>query len=112
LQARMPLMNALNKLFHGTPLHREKLEAYSLLRDLASEVAAGRVSDEEAEKMINGVAQTIAALLSAQGKVMTVEEVYKRIREAFDAEVNTQRLAALRSELARRIAERIKSGGF
>jgi len=108
----MVLLNAVNELFRGTPLTKEKLEAYALLRDLALEVAAGRATPEEAEPMIDQVAETISTLVSAYGKKIGVEEASKKLKEAFKAEVNVQRMAALRGELARKIAKRLKEQGF
>ncbi|RLE88609.1 MAG: hypothetical protein DRJ67_01590 [Thermoprotei archaeon] len=110
--ARMKLLNTINELFRGTPLVRDKLEAYSLLHDLAEEVASDRASMEEAEVMLDKVAETIAALLASAGKRVGVEEVSKKLKEAFKAEVNALRMSALRHELARRIAERISRQGF
>ncbi len=112
MASRVRLIDVINELFRGTPLVREKLDAYSLLHDLAEEVASGRASMEEAEPYLEHIVETIAALLAGAGKAVPIDTINKKIREAFKAEVNALRLGALRRELARRIAERISRQGF
>jgi len=106
------LIDVLNELFRGTTLVKEKLEAYSLLRDLAEEVASGRATLEEAEPYLKQAIESIQSLLAGAGKGIPPEEVESRIRDAFKREVHAISLGALRHELARRLAKRLASRGF
>jgi len=104
------LLKALNEIFGDSVKTSDRWNIYSLLRDLAEEVAMERASMDEAQAYIHKIAVTIASLLASEGKGGNVEEIEKKISDAFTAEVATRTLATLQKMMAQRRIGRKKSG--
>jgi hypothetical protein len=108
-----PILNMLNNLFRGTPYVREKLEAWTLLRDLAREKAAGNVTDAELKMYVREVAESIASTLARGGKAVPVEalidELYKQIAGAALRDLSTFSADVRRRLRAKRERARVRS---
>jgi hypothetical protein len=63
-----PILAKLNDLYSGTPLVREKLDAWTLLRDIADAYASGDISESELGSYVREIAETVCAQIASQGK--------------------------------------------
>jgi hypothetical protein len=70
-----PILAKLNELYSGTTLHREKLDAWTLLRDIADAFAAGDISESELKGYVSEIAQTVCAQIASQGKSYSPEKL-------------------------------------
>lgn len=108
-----PILDMLNNLFRGTPYVREKLEAWTLLRDLAREKAAGNITDAELKMYIKEIAESIASTLARGGKTVSVEtlidDLYKQIAGAALRDLSTFSVDVRRKLHAKRERARIRS---
>jgi len=108
-----PILDRLNRLFAGTERAREKLEVWTLLRDIAREHSAGNLTDAEVKMYVNDIAKRVAATLASAGKPVSVE----RLADDLYADIVTassRSVAGLSAELrhklrARREKARVRS---
>jgi len=70
-----PILAKLNEVYAGTTLFKEKMEAWSLLKDIASEYAAGNVMEGELPTFVREIAATICAQVAGQGKSYSPERL-------------------------------------
>jgi len=77
-----PVLAKLNEVFSGTSLHREKMEVWSLLRDLADEYIAGNVEEYELSTYVAEIAQTICAQIAGSGKACSPERLAEELLAA------------------------------
>ena len=104
-----PLLDRLNKLFAGTDKVREKLEVWTLLRDIAREHALGNLTDVETKMYVTEAAKRLSAVLAGAGKPVSVEQLSNDLY-ADVVTLSTRTVAELRSDLMLRMrAKRAKA---
>jgi len=104
-----PLLDRLNKLFAGTDKVREKLEVWTLLRDIAREHALGNLTDVETKMYVTEAAKRLSAVLASAGKPVSVEQLSNDLY-ADVVTLSTRTVAELRSDLMLRMrAKRAKA---
>jgi len=97
-----PLLDTLNKLFAGSELAREKLEVWTLLRDIAREHAAGNLTDAETKMYANDIAKRTAALLARVGKPVAVDVLAEQLYAAIIT-VSSQSVGGLAFDIRRKM---------
>jgi hypothetical protein len=70
-----PILAKLNEVYAGTTLYREKMDAWTLLRDIAAEYAVGNIMESELPTFVREIAMTICAQVAAQGKSYSPERL-------------------------------------
>jgi len=70
-----PILAKLNEVYSGTTLYREKMDAWTLLRDIAAEYAVGNIMESELPVYVREIAATVCAQVAAQGKSYSPEKL-------------------------------------
>ena len=99
-----PILAKLNECYSGTPLQREKLELWSLLRDIAASLARGDVAELEVRALVAELAEGVAGQLAAHGKALSPEKLADELLGAVKdaaARAAAERTAAVRERLRR-----------
>jgi hypothetical protein len=77
-----PVLGLLNKLFMGTSLQAQKIEAWSLLRDIAREYAGGSITEAELEEYVGAIAKRLSTLLASAGKGIPLDALKGELMKA------------------------------
>jgi hypothetical protein len=70
-----PILAKLNDVYSGTTLYREKMDAWTLLRDITAEYASGNIMESELPTFVREIAMTICAQVASQGKSYSPEKL-------------------------------------
>jgi hypothetical protein len=70
-----PILAKLNDVYSGTTLYREKMDAWTLLRDITAEYASGNIMESELLTFVREIAATICAQVAGQGKSYSPERL-------------------------------------
>lgn len=100
-----PLLDRLNKLFAGTGLVREKMEVWTLLRDIAREHALGNLTDVETKMYVSEAVKRLASVLAAAGKPVSAEQLAEQLYADVLA-LSTRTVSALRTEVMHKVRSR------
>jgi len=74
-----PLLAKLNEVFSGTMLAREKLDAWTLLRDIADAYASGDIAEHELRGYVAEIAESICAQVASAGKRCSPEKLAEEL---------------------------------
>ena len=99
-----PILAKLNDLYAGTTLVREKLDAWTLLRDIADAFVAGDISENEMIGYVREIAETICAQIAGQGKSYSPEKLADEL-----IQLVKQRAATASSARYMAMVERLRS---
>jgi len=102
-----PILNTLNELLKGCGVEDRKMELFGLLRDIARELAEGRVTEEEVEHDVRELAAAVAAYRQKAGFASNVDEIAQKLMDAIRAERAEMGIEAVRRRL---IARRERRG--
>ncbi len=100
-----PVLGLLNKLFIGTALQAQKIEAWSLLRDIAREYAGGSITEAELEEYVGAIAKRLSALLASAGKGIPLDELKGELMKAV-LDAAGRDMASLALDIRTRMARR------
>jgi len=99
-----PILAKLNDLYSGTTLMREKLDAWTLLRDIADAFVAGDISENEMIGYVREIAETICTQIASQGKSYPPEKLADEL-----IQLVKQRAATASSARYMAMVERLRS---
>jgi hypothetical protein len=104
VRAADPVLALLNEVFAGTALYSEKLELWSIAKDIARSLAYGDITEVEARSMVAEVAAVTAARLQSEGKSISPDVLAERLFEAVK-EASVKSVAELRARMFERIVK-------
>jgi len=97
-----PLLAKLNEVYSGTQLFREKMEAWSLLRDLADGFSTGDIAEHELQSYVATIAESICAQVASAGKSYSPEKLSEELVALVKqraATVSAARFMAIREKM-------------
>lgn len=100
-----PVLGLLNKLFMGTALQAQKIEAWSLLRDIAREYAGGSITEAELEEYVGAIAKRLSTVLASAGKGIPLDALRDELMKAV-LEAAGRDMASLALDIRTRMARR------
>jgi len=101
-----PILNVLNELLRGCGVEDRKMELFGLLKDIARELAEGRVTEEEIVNDIRELAAAVAAYRQKAGLASDIEDIVNKLMDAIRAERAEMGIEAVRRRLMARRARR------
>jgi 5-carboxymethyl-2-hydroxymuconate isomerase len=97
-----PLLAKLNEVYAGTQLFREKMEAWSLLRDMAESFSTGDIAEHELRGYVATIAESVCAQVASAGKPCSperlAEELFALVKQRAAA-VSASRFMAIREKM-------------
>jgi hypothetical protein len=100
-----PVLGLLNKLFMGTALQAQKIEAWSLLRDIAREYAGGAITEAELEEYVGVIAKRLSTVLASAGKGIPSDALRDELMKAV-LDAAGRDMASLALDIRARMAKR------
>jgi len=83
----MGIVEYLNKLLGGCGVESEKLELMGILRQIAEEYQAGRITEQELETLLNKLCMSLSVLANNCGKPLTQDKCVQDLKNEIKKEM-------------------------